>query len=36
MTVRSRTRSPYTRPVFPRISSPMSAFFFWGMMKGAE
>ena len=26
-------REPYTRPVFPRMSSFTSGFFFWGMME---
>ena len=31
--VKSVIRSPYTRPVLPRISSQTSGFFFWGMME---
>ena len=32
ITVRRAVRSPYTRPVLPRISSATSGFFFWGIM----
>ena len=33
MAVRSAIKSPYTRPVLPRISSATSGFFFCGMME---
>ena len=32
MVTSSATRSPTTRPVFPRMSSAKSGFFFCGMM----
>ncbi len=33
MRVSSATRSPWTRPTFPRTSSGTSGFFFWGMIE---
>ncbi len=33
MTVRSPISAPKTRPVFPRINSGTSGFFFWGMIE---
>ena len=31
-TVSKPTKSPYTRPVLPRINSAISGFFFWGII----
>ncbi|OPX78346.1 MAG: hypothetical protein A4E50_02199 [Methanosaeta sp. PtaB.Bin087] len=33
---RAATRDPKTVPVFPRTSSAVSGFFFWGMMELVE